>query len=242
MPLELTPDQSCTWHELDLEACVRRLDDSGRVILRVEDEGRRALPKIVNALGVAVDHNSAGSHLWDIRPQEDEAACARSHTKEPFALHTDSSFEDPPPRYIALYVIRADRFGGGRSLLSDVRELLAQVSAEVCQTLRESLFRFRVPPEFTKKGASHVNVPIVMGDRMMRYRREIIDEDYCSPRQRRVLDTLDEVLAQDGLVEQIMLPDDTLCIIDNWTTLHGRTAVRDEARHLQRIRFNPKAV
>ena len=49
---------------------------------------------------------------------------ARSLTDQAFALHTDCSFEDPPPRYFALLAVRADREGGGRSLFLDSREFI----------------------------------------------------------------------------------------------------------------------
>src|SRR5689334_22243791 len=60
-------------------------------------------------------HNASGDILWDVKAKAAAAlGVPRSHTTEEFTWHTDASFENPPPRYFMLQVLRGDRYGGGR--------------------------------------------------------------------------------------------------------------------------------
>ena len=52
------------------------------------------------------------------------------------------------------------------------------------------------------------------------------------------VETMNEVVERHAAHFQDHLPDDTLMLIDNHHTLHGRTTYEDEARHLIRIRIS----
>jgi hypothetical protein len=75
---------------------------------------------------------------------------ARSHTADEFPLHTDCSFEEPPPRYITLFVMREDENQGGYSTFVDTQLLMKYLSRKALATLHSSIFTVRVPPEFFK--------------------------------------------------------------------------------------------
>jgi len=42
-----------------------------------------------------------------------------SHQFNEFVLHTDCSYEEKIPDFIALYVVHHDKLGGGKNLLID---------------------------------------------------------------------------------------------------------------------------
>jgi alpha-ketoglutarate-dependent taurine dioxygenase len=198
------------------------------------------LRKIVGQLGSAAEHDRLGRLVWHIR--YDAAAAARgataSLTMEPLPFHTDGAFEEPPPRYLAQYVVREDRFGGGETLLVEVAAVLRRLSAETLDVLRSTRFRFFAPPEY-EKGVPYRDAPILFSDGLMRYRRKIIDKG-LSPEATGALDELDAAI---GAVEplRLWLRAGTILLLDNARFLHARTEVRDPERHLLRMRFSRPA-
>jgi alpha-ketoglutarate-dependent taurine dioxygenase len=202
------------------------------------DAEGRELTLIVAALGQADSHHAAGAELWHVRfdPTVADYRGARSLTTMAFPFHTDGSFEQPPPRYIALYVVQQDRHGGGLTLLLETAAVLNRISPQARQILRSTNFRFRVPPEFDK-GTPHRDLPILLDRGLLRYRREIIDESMCTPAQTLAMDELDAAI---NSAEPVSLPleSGTILLLDNALFLHARTEVFDRERHLLRMRFN----
>lgn len=195
------------------------------------------LRQIVARFGTPEGHDRLGQIVWHIR--YDAAAAARgataSLTMDPLPFHTDGAFQDPSPRYLAQYVVREDRCGGGTTLLVDVASVVRRLSAKTRDILRSRRFRFHAPPEYAI-GTPYHDASILFGDGLMRYRRAIIDEDIDGDAQV----ALDELDAAIGAVEPISLPmrAGDLLLLDNARFLHARTEVRDPERHLLRIRFS----
>ncbi len=183
-------------------------------------EGAAWLTDLIGGWGRAHGHDAAGRVVWDV--QVDPAGQARSQGMDEFSLHTDASFEDPPPRYVGLLVIRRDALGGGLSQWVSTAEVLERVSGACRVGLREQHY-LSVPSEFSK-GLAGIHGPLLCGLDLMRYRREIADvPEFTS--------------ALEGRREVRDLPEGSLLLLDNWRYLHGRTAIRDESRHLLRVRF-----
>ena len=226
----------------DMPALWPLLEQQGVVLVQAEtgDSEGRILRQIVTDLGTAEPHDAGRQDVWDIR--YDSVAAhnngTRSLTMKAFPFHTDGSFEDPPPRYLAMYVVQEDRFGAGRTLLVETGAVLQHVSAEAQQVLRSMRFRFRVPAEFDK-GIAFRDVFILLGDGLLRYRREIIQEGGCVPKQLAALDKLDAAIASIPPTE-LFLKSGMLLLLDNARFLHARTEVRDPARHLLRMRFSSR--
>jgi alpha-ketoglutarate-dependent taurine dioxygenase len=201
------------------------------------DAEGRELRHIVGQLGTAEQHDRLGRVIWHIRYDAQAAArgATPSLTMEPLPFHTDGAFEDPSPRYLAQYVVREDRFGGGETLLVDVAPVLRRLSTEALGVLRETRFRFYAPAEYNK-GVPYRDAPILFGDGLIRYRREIIDQDIC-PEASWALDELDAAI---NAVEPLRLGlhSGTILLLDNARFLHARTEVRDPERHLLRMRFS----
>lgn len=228
-----------TFVDVDLVALRSQLAHEGMALVQIEpgDEAGRGMQRIVAELGAACTHHAGGDEVWNIRfdPAAGDAG-TRSRTMKEFPLHTDGAFEEPAPRYIAQYVVREDRFGGGESLLLNVADILVQLSPETCDILRHTHFRFCTPREFDK-GLAYNDLPILFGDGLVRFRREIIDESACSLDQIAALDEVD--VAIDALEPmRFQLPSGALLLLDNARFLHARTAVLDPQRHLLRMRFS----
>ena len=190
--------------------------------VRSPAEGREWLQELVGGWGHLHGHDAAGRLVWDVRV--DPSGQARSQGMDEFSLHTDASFEDPPPRYVGLLVIRRDALGGGQSQWVSTAEVLSRVSLK-CQAFLRIVRSLRVPDEFAK-GVDRVWGPLLCGQDFMRYRREVVEADVP-----------EFSLALQGPRSALDLPEGTLLLLDNWRFLHGRTAILDASRHLLRVRF-----
>lgn len=219
-----------------------RLQRDGLALIKAApgDAEGREVRRIVEQLGTAEVHDRLGQTVWNIR--YDAAAAARgataSLTLESLPFHTDGAFEDPSPRYLAQYVVREDRFGGGETLLVDVAKVQGRLSAETLAILGTTHFRFHAPAEYAK-GAGFRDAPILFGDGLMRYRRAIID-DHQQAEAKSALDELDAAIAA---VEplRLRLHSGEILLLDNARFLHARTEVLDPQRHLLRMRFSCQA-
>lgn len=190
--------------------------------IRSAEEGRAWLTALVSGWGQLHGHDASGKVVWDVRV--DPEGQARSQGMDEFSLHTDASFEDPPPRYVGLLVIRADALGGGRSEWVATSEVLERVSPD-CQAQLRTVRGLRVPAEFDK-GSSRIYGPLLCGQDFMRYRRELLEEDVA-----------ELSAALQGPRQSHQLAEGTLLLLDNWRYFHGRTGILDASRHLLRVRF-----
>lgn len=195
------------------------------------------LRRIVAQLGTAEQHDQFGRIVWDIRFNATAAqrGATASLTMEPLPFHTDGAFQNPSPRFLAQYVVREDRFGGGETLLVDAASVLRRLSAETLDRLRSQQFRFWAPAEYVT-GAPYHDAPILFGDGLLRYRRAIIDEAF-GENTKLLLDQFDAALAAVEPMRLQLCSGDAL-ILDNARFLHGRSKVLDPERHLLRIRFS----
>lgn len=228
------------WHnQCALDELRRRLERYGLALVRVTpgDSGGREVQQIVEQLGRAEEHDRLGQTVWHIR--YNAAAAARgataSLTLEPLPFHTDGAFEDPSPRYLAQYVVREDRFGGGETLLVEVASVLRRLSTKTLDLLRSTYFRFHAPAEYAK-GTAFRDAPILFGAGLMRYRRAIIDDD-LSEAAKSALDELDATIAAAEPL-RLRLRSGEILLLDNARFLHARTEVLDPERHLLRMRFS----
>ncbi|MDR3634030.1 MAG: TauD/TfdA family dioxygenase [Isosphaeraceae bacterium] len=229
--------------EANAETLRRCLAREGAVLITSEpgDAEGVAIRRLVAAAGTAEDHNADGQRVWHVRFDANAGeGAARSRTMKAFPYHTDASFEEPVPRGVALYAVRADCYGAGELLLQKTADVLRRVSAATRRVLRQPVFRFRVPAEFDK-GVADRTLPILLGDNLIRYRREIIDERGLTPARAWALGELDWAIAN-GTPIRLFLPSGMILLFDNARFLHSRTAPRDPERHLLRMRFTFRVV
>lgn len=221
-----------------VEALIR----TGRVVVQLEfaDNEGIVFQKLVHSVGQPDGHDKNGRIVWDVKydPSVNQNTAARSLTMSEFPMHTDACFDEPPPKYVGLYVIRQDQLGGGQSRFIDGHRLLARISQRSLVTLQESLFSVRVPNEFFK-GKRFVEVRLVDKQGNFRYRNEIIVKSECSSAQLDALDELESLIAEPALVDTFTLPTGSMILFDNGRYLHARSDVKDRERHLLRMRFQP---
>ncbi len=219
---------------------VRVLSTYGIVVGHVtqSDPEGTIFKQLVEDIGEIDAHDKDGKKTWDIKydPSVKQGA-PRSHTLREFEMHTDASFELPPPKYICLYVVREDAFGGGVSQLIEGRKLLTLLSNETKQVLH-SLYRVHVPDEFYKDHHFE-QVPILDDEMNFRFRRDIIIRESCTHEQLKALRELETLLSNEKIIESKFLPAGTMLFLDNGKFLHARTEVKDKDRHLLRMRFQP---
>ena len=140
---------------------------------QIEDESinskRSYLLNICKCLGkIRLHTNDKNSEIWDIKPSiEQNKDLARSHTMNEFLMHTDGSYEENPPNYMAIYTLRADKLGGGFSRLLSLEHLLKNISEETKLCLRNTFFDVRIPKEFyEEKQNLIVKTKILENDRI----------------------------------------------------------------------------
>jgi alpha-ketoglutarate-dependent taurine dioxygenase len=185
------------------------------------------------------EHSSDGIPIWDIKPATDPTA-ARSHTFDVFPYHTDASFEEPPPHYFMLNVVRPDQRGGGVQSFIPLPNIMENLSVEATRQLIDVPIDWHVPPEF-QKGADKVVLPVLFPDgannTAIRYRLDCLEQATNDPATEFALKELQ--VAIDAIEPLQYTPrQNQLIIVDNWHVLHARNQVLDPARHLQRIRFD----
>lgn len=172
-------------------------------------------------------------------------------------MHTDSSFYPMPEEQFVLYVVHAARCNGGQSLIVDGEDIHAALQAtEEGRAAFELLSTTPVPfqvPAIYAAGDEQVEVHIATvfgpprrpGARFtIRWRHDSIQKglaarpDLDTPAVRRAVETMHAIVEGGAARFEDHLADDTLMLIDNHHTLHGRTTYADEDRHLIRIRIS----
>lgn len=235
--LNLVPIHWDSGHGVEEISALLQRQSVALIKLAPGDTEGHELRRMVGQLGTAETHDQFGRIVWDIRFNATAAArgATASLTMEPLPFHTDGAFQNPSPRFLAQYVVREDRFGGGETLLVDAASVLSRLSADTLGVLRSQHFRFWAPAEYVT-GAPYHDAPIVFGDGLLRYRRAIIDEAIGENTQL-LLDQFDAAIAA---VEPMRLPlsSGDVLLLDNARFLHARSKVLDPERHLLRIRFS----
>lgn len=232
-----------TKNDIDFDAYAAALFGSGIILLELgfDNPDASIMKTIVENLGSINTHDGKETAIWDVKydGSVDQDKGTRSLTTKKFPIHTDASFEESPPQYVALYVVAEDSLGGGINQLIDGRQVLQYLSREAISVLQTKAFKFKVPQEFIKNH-DYIEASILDLEGNFRYRQEILILDDCSPEELQAIGELELLLANKSLMKSIFLKTGTIIIFDNGRFLHGRTKVRDKQRHLKRMRFQAK--
>ncbi|CAI6339874.1 unnamed protein product [Periconia digitata] len=200
-----------------------------------------------------ITHSGLRGAFWDVRPAvsnfQGGTYQARSETMKNFPWHTDCCYEEYPPRYFALHVLQHDRHGGGALSVMSVNKILDHLSPKAINALSRPEFKIMVPQEFMKNPTKrwifgsiltphHPNKGI-----SIRFRRDLISA--VTTRASQALAELD-LLLQDATVQSSSslrlsaqdLPRGSVIVIDNRKWLHARNQIKDQERHLRRVRWD----
>ena len=161
---------------------------------RPNEDLNHQILQFLDNFGSAVNHDMAGTPVWDVQPLQKTEA--RSQSSLPFVMHTDSSFEEPPPRYVAFYVVQQDRKGGGLLHLMPTQHLHNVLSRSALWTLQNTVFDFHVPKEFRKTlDAQTLAGHVLSKSGLWRYRRDIVSQSGITTGQKNALAELNATLA-----------------------------------------------
>ncbi|MGK0271065.1 MAG: alpha-ketoglutarate-dependent taurine dioxygenase [Cocleimonas sp.] len=239
------PQYCCFDHtqseELDCQDYLFALQKKGIVIINLDspDNSADIMNKIVAEIGIVHEHDSQGRTIWDVKVggETGSESLAISHNDSEFLLHTDGAFEEKTPGFFGLYVVRADRCGGGESVIVNAEKLIENLSETTFNLLSTTKFRLRVPLEFHKE-SDYICETLIDQNLGLRYRHDIIDRAYCSKEELTALAELELQLALPHNMLKLNLKDQQIMLLDNRRYLHARTKIKDRERHLKRIRFN----
>lgn len=215
------------------------LDGLASFSIGADADFRSQMVDLVESIGTPNGHSANGEYVWDVKPLAGvNGQLPRSHTSAEFAWHTDASFEEPPPRFVALCAVQHDRYGGGQFQLVKVADVLSQLSPQSWRLLADPCYSFRVPAEF-HKGVNRRELPIRFQADSIRYRREIIETAELAAQYKIAIGEFDEIIESTPPIVPYF-DRGTLLLFDNWRYLHARTEIRDLERHILRMRFDPK--
>lgn len=231
----------------------------GLVQLGFHDPGSAYLGQLVLSLGRQHGHGPPITHsadrglFWDVRPSEllaGQGHQARSEGTAVFPWHTDCSYEACPPRYFALQVLHADRFGGGTFSMLNAEGLIGSLASSTRDALASPEYRIKVPAEFFKGTNNIVGSLLAQPNHAavrMRFRADIVE-----PLTARACDALQKVqerlepragseppdMQMQMHCDAETLPANSILLMDNGRWLHARSQVKDSQRHLRRIRWD----
>jgi len=208
------------------------------VSLSYDEDSSVTLTKIVSLLGRAHTHSSGDDSVWHIKQGGSGGGetLARSHKLSEFVLHTDCSYEKQVPDFFGLHCIRHDRFGGGKNLLVDCSTLIQHLTQKSLETLQNDPVEITVPPEF-RRDIESITSRVIDKNFNVRYRKEILREETLTPALKSALEEFERLCDSPVLNRKFELKDNQILLIDNKRYLHARTTIKDEDRHLMRIRF-----
>ena len=213
----------------------RTIEHSGIFLARFKREIDFLL--LIKKIGKPHSHSGSNNYVWDVKPSFGEYSknVVRSQTMEEFTFHTDCSFEISRPPYVALYVIHEDTLGGGITRLIDFFDIAPNLDEMMKEILSQD-FKTKIPREFMKDKEYSV-APIFLEKNRIAYRRECIIESELSKEKIAVLDNLDTLINHQRPNYSFVLPRNFVLFLDNTRILHARTEIKDENRHLKRVRY-----
>ena len=187
--------------------------------------------------GQCLTHNEdQNSLVWHVHPTEKTSneTVARSHTSDEFPFHTDCSYEEKPPEYMALFVLEEDHYGGGQLEIISLQDILEQLSEQTKEILLNEKFRILIPNEFRKcSNIDHINASILFERDKIRFRSDILPEQNFNEHLNELNSIINKVKRFQPKLSQY-----SMIILNNQKYLHARTQILDSNRHLLRIRFN----
>ncbi len=155
--------------------------------------------------------------VMDLRPQPGFQPASYAGTGE-FDLHTDLSWYEKPPTYIAMFCVSMEAAGGGLPLLADGWQALNDLDETDLHYLKTEPVTFPPP--------NHINYPPLTGPIVaerggklqIRFRYDLLDNP--APPVGRFFEAVKRHLVQ------LNVAPGSLFIFDNERLLHGRTELK----------------
>jgi alpha-ketoglutarate-dependent taurine dioxygenase len=155
--------------------------------------------------------------VMDLRPQPGFQAASYAGTGE-FDLHTDLSWFEKPPTYIAMFCVSMEASGGGLPLLADGWQALNDLSEADRHYLKTEPVTFPAPAHIDYPALTGPIVTEQAGKLQIRFRYDLLDDP--APPVRRFFEAVKQRLVQ------LNVTPGSLFIFDNDRMLHGRTELK----------------
>jgi len=196
------------------------------------DTGNRLFVAINSAFGplVAIPYEKPRAQLVHyIQPTTDRKSSRGNHY-ETERFHTDTADWDTPVKLISMLCVRADRGGGGRSLVLDIDTLRSEARNRLGIKTLELLENTPVPWKLATYLGGGLKWRSIINESKLCWRRYTIDlsQDPITEDLLAALDALEEVIASTPGTLDFILHDGELLFLDNHRTLHARTPVTNE--------------
>ncbi|QIS17167.1 TauD/TfdA family dioxygenase [Nocardia terpenica] len=230
----------------DENALRTELADTGHALVtELQDEGEAV--QLLESLGSIIpQYDGKVRHDVTYQPGYDHQSYSRSTNT--IRAHTEAPGWAPePPRYLALFCHRQDRFGGGHTDLLDGEVLREQLSATELSLMAST------PIAFPGRDESSTEAPMFQtqadGRLLLRFSFNLLTSGSYEAILTGPAPDLAELpvgahgaaLAQqvgelfDKFRTRILIPENGLLIWDNHRLLHARSEYSDRARHLTRF-------
>jgi L-asparagine oxygenase len=194
---------------------------------------------LMSLIGAPWRDERAGAMVMDIKPIKHEMSVETTsyYSWNNFDYHTDLQYVDDPPDYIAIICVTPDANGEGRSIFSDIRAAVQDLSPQAVAELQQPNFIFKAPPHY--KGGLVARKPILdknaQGEFRVRVRFDRATVD--TPEAADALKELSAALDKHRI--EFLVEKNQVYIIDNRRVVHGRTpfspTFSDSDRHMKRI-------
>lgn len=201
---------------------------AGSLVDRPSHVGEWILLVLASALGTVVSYREqrAGQLFNDIVPVkgfEDEISSQGSRTA--LGLHRECTFSDVGPDFLGLYCHRG---GGAATCVVSAARVAQRLTDQQWEVLSEPRFATPLPPAFRRGGASPAApVPhcIFSGERdNPEIRIDTTLTRGSDAEAQAVLEELNQIAADDDLLERLVLEPGDVLFLDNRKCLHGREA------------------
>jgi gamma-butyrobetaine dioxygenase len=197
---------------------LKELEASGYVFIRNVglDDPDEALRNYLSSFAEPISYLGLPL-VMDLKPQPGFQPASYAGIGE-FDLHTDLTWYEKPPKYIAMFCIANEADGGGIPLLADGWQVLASLAEADVQYLKTEPVTFPPP--------SHIDYPPLSGP--------IVNEQNGKPVIRFRYDLLDNppppitrfFEAVQAHTIYLDVSPGTIYIFDNERMLHGRTELK----------------
>jgi alpha-ketoglutarate-dependent taurine dioxygenase len=197
---------------------LQQINQTGYVLLENMglDQPNQTLEEVVSTFARPIAYLDLPL-VMDLRPQPGFQPASYAGTGE-FDLHTDLTWYEKPPTYIAMFCMAMETAGGGLPLLADGWQALNDLDEADRHYLTTEPVTFPPP--------SHINYPPLTGPiaaeragkLQIRFRYDLLDNP--APPVSRFFEAVKQRLVQ------LNVSPGSLFIFDNERMLHGRTELK----------------
>lgn len=194
------------------------------------------LKTISKIIGNPTSYDGEGNLIMDIKPNvniKDNIVAFNSANY--FDLHTDMSYIDTPPDYVALYVEKNDLYNKAKCLLCPIDSIVNELSPEIISILKSKIFKFETSDHYKKATGKKYIIKSILSKSedgfTVRFRSDktlplTSDAKNAMEIFRKKMNSRTTVFAA---------PENTLIIYDNKKVTHGRTSFQPTFNNKDRL-------